>query len=89
MWEDNHQVEGHIVVFTPERRYVNFTSMVTASLKIITETIVKDECTDGSHCENIKTCSLRHPKICKRIILERTCGFGEKYAYNHKRKIST
>ena len=48
---------------------------------------VKGECSYGSHCKNIKTCSLRHPKMCKRMVLEGICGFGEKCAYNHKRKI--
>ena len=27
---------------------------------------------------------LRHPKMCKRIVLEGLCGFGENCAYRHE-----
>ena len=47
---------------------------------------VREECTDGLHFQSIKTCSLRHPKKCRRIVLEGLCGFGKKCAYNHKRR---
>ena len=32
----------------------------------------------------IKPCSLRHPKMCIRIIIEGLCYFEEKSAYKHK-----
>lgn len=47
---------------------------------------VNEECRDGHYCESVKTCTLRHPKMCKRIILEGLCGFAEKCAYSHKRR---
>ena len=47
---------------------------------------VKEECRSGIYCEHIKTCTLRHPKMCKRIILEGLCQFGEKCAYRHYRR---
>ena len=47
---------------------------------------VKEECRSGIYCEQIKTCALRHPKMCKRIILEGLCQFGEKCAYSHYRR---
>ena len=45
---------------------------------------VKEECKDGLQCKVIKTCFLRHPKMCKRIVLEGICGYKERCAYNHK-----
>ena len=44
----------------------------------------KEEFKDGLQCKVIKTCSLRHPKKCKRIVLEGICGYKERCAYNHK-----
>ena len=46
---------------------------------------LKEECSEGSYCESIQTCALRHPKMCKRIVMEGLCHFGNKCAYNHKR----
>ena len=46
---------------------------------------LKEECSEGSYCESITTCALRHPKMCKRIVMEGLCHFGNKCAYNHKR----
>ena len=37
------------------------------------------ECPEGS-------CSLRHPKMCKRYVMEGLCHCREKCAYNHRRK---
>ena len=48
---------------------------------------VKEECRDGLQCKAIKTCSLRHPKMCKRVVLEGLCRYGEGCAYNHKRSL--
>ena len=47
---------------------------------------VNEECKEGSYCENIKICPLRHPKMCKRILMEEPCGFQETCAYNHKKR---
>ena len=49
---------------------------------------VKEECKDGIHCKAIKACPLRHPKMCKRIVFEGLCGFGETCAYNHKTRLN-
>jgi hypothetical protein len=49
---------------------------------------VKEECRDGIHCKAIKACPLRHPKMCRRIVLEGLCGFGEKCSYNHKTRLN-
>ena len=46
---------------------------------------VKEECLEGSYCKSIQTCVLRHPKMCKRIVTEGLCQFGNKCAYNHRR----
>ena len=48
--------------------------------------MLKKNVETGIYCEQIKTCALRHPKICKRIILEGLCPFGEKCAYSHYRR---
>ena len=45
---------------------------------------VKEACKEGSHCKVIKICSLRHQKMCIRIVMEGLCHFGEKCAYKHK-----
>ena len=45
---------------------------------------IQEECKEGSKCEHISTCPLRHPKMCKRIMMDNHCGF-KKCAYNHKR----
>ena len=50
---------------------------------------VNEECKEGSDCKNLTTCPLRHPKMCKRIVLEEHCVFREKCAYNHKRKTNS
>ena len=47
---------------------------------------VNKECKEGSYCENIKICPLRHPPMCKRILVEEPCGFQETCAYNHKKR---
>ena len=47
---------------------------------------VNKECKEGSDCKNLTTCPLRHPKMCKRIVMEEHCVFQEKCAYSHKRK---
>ena len=47
---------------------------------------VNEECKEGSYCENIKTCPLRHPKNFKIIFMEEPCGFQETCAYNHKKR---
>ena len=39
---------------------------------------VKEECKYGYKCEHVKTCALWHLKMCKMILLEGLCGFGEK-----------
>ena len=46
---------------------------------------VTEECGVGLQCKDVKTCSLRHPKMCKRIGLEGICFYKEKCAYNHKK----
>jgi uncharacterized C2H2 Zn-finger protein len=46
---------------------------------------VREQCKDGQNCESVKSCTLRHPKMCKRITLEGLCRFGEKCAYSHQR----
>ena len=35
---------------------------------------VKEQCKDGQNCESVKLCTLRHPKMCKRIALEGHCS---------------
>ena len=47
---------------------------------------VKGECSEGSYCKSIQTCALRHPKMCKRIVMEGLCQFGHKCAYNHRKR---
>ena len=42
------------------------------------------KCSDGSQCKEVKTCPLRHPKMCRRMLMEGFCGRGQKCAYNHK-----
>ena len=42
------------------------------------------ECKDINACKIKKVCDKRHPKICKRYVLERSCVFGEKCEYLHK-----
>ena len=37
---------------------------------------VEEERKNGMYCEQIKTCALSHPKMCKRIIQEGLCQFG-------------
>ena len=50
---------------------------------------VNKECAEGSHCRVMKTCPLRHPKMCKRIVMEGVCHYGEKCAYNHKKVLKS
>ena len=45
---------------------------------------LREECKVGLQCQVIKTCSLLHPKMCKRIVLDGICGYKERCAYNHK-----
>ena len=47
---------------------------------------INKECKEGSYCENINVCPLRHPKFCKMNLLEEHCRFKETCAYNNKRR---
>ena len=47
---------------------------------------VNEACKEGSFCGQITICPLRHPKLCKRIVMEEHCKFQERCAYNHKRR---
>ena len=43
---------------------------------------VKGECKDLSSCKS-KVCLKRHPKVCKRLSVEKFCKFGASCAYFH------
>ena len=44
---------------------------------------MKDKCENLSACKTIKSCNKRHPKVCKRYVLEQFCKFGTKCSYDH------
>ena len=44
---------------------------------------VKTEYEDISACTGIKSCSKRHPKICRKYSLENFCRFGKDCSYVH------
>ena len=48
-------------------------------------------CEDGFACKNIKTCFKRHPRLCKKIIKEGFCRFGNlnSCAYSHPQDLIT
>ena len=50
---------------------------------------VNEECKEGSECKNLTICPLRHPKMCKRMVMNDHCVFQEKCAYKHKRKTNS
>ena len=39
---------------------------------------VNEECKYGYKCEHVKTCALRHPKMCKRIVVQRVLWIWRK-----------
>ena len=45
---------------------------------------MQGECKEGSLCKEVKFCPLSHPRLCRRILIEGSCGHGQKCAYNHK-----
>ena len=45
------------------------------------------ECENGYNCPNIKACRLRHPKMCKKMVLEGHCRLGVRCAYRHKPRL--
>ena len=47
---------------------------------------VNKECKKGSTCKNNNICQLRHPKMCKRILMEEPFGFQKTCAYNQERR---
>ena len=48
-------------------------------------------CQDGFACKNIKTCFMRHPKLCKMVATKGFCRFGNinKCAYSHSKELFT
>ena len=44
---------------------------------------MEEKCQDLAACRNIKLCNKRHPKVCKRYVLERFCKFGMECSYAH------
>ena len=44
---------------------------------------MEEKCQDLAACRNIKLCNKRHPKVCKRYVLERFCKFGRECSYEH------
>ena len=44
---------------------------------------VEGECNALSTCKS-KVCQMRHPKVCKRLALEKFCKFGDECAYSHR-----
>ena len=46
------------------------------------------ECNNGSLCKEVKICPFRHPRMCKRMIMEGFCSRGQRCAYNHKTRLS-
>ena len=50
---------------------------------------VKEECTNGLFCKTIQSCALRHPKMCRRMVLEGLCQFKDKCAYKHKKTMNS
>ena len=38
------------------------------------------------NCRSKKTCDKRHPKLCRRYVLEGSCSYGERCDYLHKEK---
>ena len=47
---------------------------------------LKQECKDLNNCTAKKICNKRHPKLCRRYVLEGSCIFGERCDYLHKEK---
>ena len=45
-----------------------------------------EECTDLNNCKSKGSCDKRHPKLCRRYILENSCSFGENCDYLHREK---
>ena len=45
-----------------------------------------EECKDLVNCGSKKTCDKRHPKLCRRYVLEGSCSYGERCDYLHKEK---
>ena len=50
---------------------------------------VNEACKKDTDCKIITVCPLRHPKMCKRIVMEEHCVFQDKCARNHNRRISS
>ena len=50
---------------------------------------INEECKEGTDCKNLTACPLRHPKMCKRIVMEEHRVFKDKCAYNHNRRINS
>ena len=49
---------------------------------------LKIECKDAS-CKSKRSCDKRHPKVCKRFILEEGCTFGQDCDYLHEEKVKS
>ena len=47
---------------------------------------LKQECKELKNCPDKKICDKRHPKLCKRYVLEGSCIFGKRCNYLHKEK---
>ena len=45
-----------------------------------------EECKDLGNCRAKKTCDKRHPKLCRRYVLEGSCSYNERCDYLHKEK---
>ena len=93
MYEENELIAAHRASLISNRRKMDYickhNKFGYCKLKDECEKYhVNEECKDGIHCKAIKACPLRHPKMCRRIVLEGLCGFGEKCAYNHKTRLN-
>ena len=45
-----------------------------------------EECKYLGNCRSKKTCDKRHPKLCRRYVLEGSCSYNERWDYLHKEK---
>ena len=49
---------------------------------------VDEECEDLSPCRTIKLCNKRHPKACRRFVMEQFCKFRNDCSYEHSVTVS-
>ena len=87
VFKDNQQVKVHKVVLGQNKMDNICKFHMFGYCKLQKECEKKhfeEECKEGSHCKAIKTCEMRHPKMCKIMVMEGLCHYADKCAYKHQ-----